>query len=103
MKSGKLRDRITIQEKTETTDDYGGVTTAWADLTSVWAERYELRGDELLQSMQLAEQITTKWRTRYNSSINSECRVKWGGGYYEIKSVAYDPKKTMMELATRKE
>ena len=49
MEAGQLRHRVTIQQATETTDGFGGVTQAWATFATVWAAVEPLTGREYLQ------------------------------------------------------
>jgi len=49
MKIGKLRHRITIQEKVTVPDGYGGVTSTWKDVATVWSSVEPLKGRETVR------------------------------------------------------
>lgn len=80
MRAGQLRHRIAIQVQTDTTDNMGGFTVAWADvagLDSVPAAIWDLKSTERIDAMKLEEQITHRIRIRYRSGITTKHRIYW--------------------------
>ena len=87
MKSGKLRHRVTFQERVETNSSSGLVTT-WEDYKSAYVGIYPMRGKELIESMQLDHEITHKVRTRYISGVTAKMRIVFESTrYLNITSV----------------
>ena len=79
MRAGTLRERVTFQTKTETSDGMGaGGTATWADtLTSVPASIWHMKGSEIVDNMKLEQRIDYRVRVRYQSEITSAMRIKW--------------------------
>jgi SPP1 family predicted phage head-tail adaptor len=73
-----LRHRVVVQTKTETPDGQGGFTAAWTDGASIWVSIEPANGYERYQAMQMQTPITHKITARYNASINTACRLKFG-------------------------
>jgi SPP1 family predicted phage head-tail adaptor len=91
MEAGRLRHRVTIQEKVDSRDSYGGERETWVDIAEVWAEVEPLVGREYLESRQESAEITTRVRVRYRAGIRPEMRVKYVdeadvAHYYDIFS-----------------
>ena len=84
IRAGKLRQVITYQAKTVTTDDYGGPVETWADFATVRASVAPLIGKDLMASM--AAQSTAEMRInhRYLAGVTSAMRISWNGAEYEI-------------------
>ena len=102
MRAGKLRHRIDLKSPTETNDGKGGVTTTWTTDATVWAERYDLKGPEQIQSMQLATPITAKFRIRYRSDVQATWRIVHGDTTYRIVSAPVaDARNSMLEMVVQ--
>lgn len=84
IRAGKLRQVITYQAKTATTDAYGGPVETWATFATVRAAVTPLIGKDLMASM--AAQSTAEMRInhRYVTGITSAMRIVWDGETYEI-------------------
>lgn len=97
MRSGTLRQRVTLQERTETTGSTGEVTWSWADWATVWAAVEPISGRELFSAQQVQANTTTRIRIRHRSGVDSKLRVKFVADngspqrikYYEIESVLH--------------
>lgn len=110
MRSGTLRERVTIQSATEVQDGHGEPIKAWANLASVptvWAnvgsrasgERF-ISGGERLQS-----EISHTVRMRYRSDVTVKMRLIWRTNRYLYIENIVDPdgRKSDLILMCREE
>lgn len=99
MNAGKLRDRITIQEQSATSNAYGEQIITWVDLYDNLPASVELlRGREYFQSQQLQTIVDTRITLRYRTGITPKMRVSHDNSYFNIQSVIWDSKKTRLEM-----
>lgn len=87
MEAGRLRQRVTIEEKVESRDTYGGERDTWVTFATRWAEVAPLVGREYLEGRQLGAEISVRVRIRYLADVKPHMRVKFGTEYYDIESV----------------
>lgn len=96
MKSGRLDQRVTIQQRVESRDGFGAVVWTWEDLATIWAAVEPLRGDEFFAAAQVQNRLMTRIRIRYRAGIRAKQRVavpvEVEGSpipvrYYDIESV----------------
>ena len=73
--AGHLRKEVVIQSKTETKDALGGITEAWSDLRTVWAEVEPLTGSEVLSADQIKAHVTHRIRMRHDPLLTTTGRV----------------------------
>lgn len=95
MRSGKLRHLYTIEQKTDTLDGMGGVTSSWATATQVYGRQLIRDADWRAMERPAADQVESfrrvRFETRYTTGISPAMRLKTPSGeYFEIESV-YDP------------
>lgn len=81
----QLNQRIVIERRVKTENTRGEVTYTWEIFATVWAQANPLRGRDYFAAAQLQDEITTRFRIRYRTGIDSSMRVVWKGGYYDIK------------------
>jgi len=62
--AGKLRTRITIQERQTGQDNAGQPTTSWNDLTQTWARVQSVKGSEDFKGQQLSPEVDYRVTTR---------------------------------------
>ena len=86
MQAGKLRHRVTIQDKTVARDAYNGEVITWTTVTTVWAAVEPLNGREFLEAQRDGAQVTTRIRIR-DRSVTPEMRVVFGSHVYDVESV----------------
>lgn len=84
MLAGRLRERITIEERTVSRDAMGGETPTWATVATVWAEAQPIAGREYVALRQGQSDITIRFRMRYRTGVNTGQRVRWDGRVYDI-------------------
>lgn len=94
MRAGLLRQRITIQQKTLTKNDYGEPIATWSDLYSVWASISPRAGREYIEGGGIqAQDQTYTVEMRYQKSVTPEMRVKFTDPrtnsvrYFDIEAV----------------
>jgi len=92
VQSGRLRHRVSIQQRGGTFDAGGGVTWAWTTIATVWAEVRTPAGFEQLAA-EIAQQratVTHTVRIRGGVAVEPSMRILWGTRVLEIVSVT-DP------------
>lgn len=87
MNISKLRHRVTIQNKVTLPDGYGGVTSTWQDVATVWASVEPLNGRELYAAQQVKAELTHRIRIRYMSGIKPEMRIAFDNRTFEIEAI----------------
>ena len=87
MRAGRLRNNVTIQAKTITTDSYGGSVETWADVADVAASLEPLAGRELASAQTVNAETTTRIRMRYRAGVVSSNRITFDGKFYNIQSI----------------
>ena len=98
MEAGKLRHRVTIQEKpTVTRDGFGGEVPGWTEVDTVWAAVEPLGGREFLEGRSLEAIVDTRIRIRYRTGLVPSMRVVWGSHTYGIQAVI-EPKSAHREI-----
>lgn len=90
--AGRLRERVTIQADTKTTDNLGGVTSSWAAISggTVWAEIRPLRGEERFTAQQIEPETTHQVTIRYSTDVSAVGvghRVLYGTRIFDIRAV----------------
>lgn len=77
MRAGPLRNRVIIQEATQSADSFGQPIETWATKYTVWASINPLTGRERellgLQSQDVGYRIAT----RYQANVTPSMRVTW--------------------------
>lgn len=85
--AGKLRERVTVQIASGTTNTLGETVLTWADSTSVWASVEGVSAREALVTGQQETSITHRLRLRYLPGLTQEMRFAWRGRTLEIVSL----------------
>jgi SPP1 family predicted phage head-tail adaptor len=83
----KMDKQVTIQSVTQTTDDQGGFTEAWATFATVWAYVRPVKGYERFQAQQLQTPVTHKLTVRYLAGVTTKHRILFDSRVFEIKEV----------------
>lgn len=91
IKAGRLRHRITFQNKTTTRDDYGGEVETWADVTTVWASLDPLSTTAMAGAKEFlgggAEQASDMVRATIRPrEVDTAWRFIHGSKLYNIKA-----------------
>lgn len=92
MRAGRLRQRVTVQQKTVTRNDYGEEIVTWADVLTAWAAVEPLRGREFDEAQMAGAERLTRIVLRWPGSgvtLRPEMRVYHAGRVYDIQSVIH--------------
>ena len=84
---GQLRERVTIQQPTRSTDAIGGATLTWSTLVSCWAEVVALSGGEGRQAEAVVSSVSHRLTIRYRSDVVPKMRVSWNSLTLQIHAV----------------
>lgn len=98
IRAGKLDRAITLQRKSETVSDSGGVVTAWTDIATVRAEVVQQSASEFLTGYGEAEAGTAIFRIRYLADITTADQIMFDGTNYNIKEIAEIGRRRGLEL-----
>lgn len=74
---GKLRERVTIQQASESRNSLGETVLTWADLTTTWASVEGVSSREALLFGQQEIVVTHRVRMRYSSLLRPTMRFRW--------------------------
>ena len=104
MRAGLLRNRVTIQTRSESTDDFGEIDFAWSNSATVWATIEPLSGKELMNAQQAGASVSHKISMRYKSGVNPKDRISYDSRTFEIESVRnFRERDISLELMCREE
>ena len=89
MQIGKLRERVSIQRKNPTRDEFGAENIAWTEIVTVWADVRSTDGTEQVESSvnQVVATITHSVKIRHYAGLSPAMRVVWRGKWLQILSV----------------
>jgi len=87
MKARNMKHRVTIQQFSETTNNYGEVETVWSDLFTIWASIQTVTGKEQFLSNQIYSTLSHKLRIRFIDGITTKHRIKFDDRYFNILAV----------------
>lgn len=84
---GKLRERVTVQVASGTTNSVGELVLSWADSSAVWASVEGVSAREQLLSGQSQVAISHRVRLRYLPGLTQSNRFVWRNRTLEIVSL----------------
>lgn len=90
MKAGKLRERISIQRRAESQNEFGESRGIWRDLFVTWGSVEPLAGREFFSALQVQSDISIRVTCRYAAvlaDVSAKDRIKHGATVYDIRSV----------------
>jgi len=85
--AGKLRERVTVQVASGTTNTLGETVLAWSDSSAVWASVEGVSAREALMAGQQETTVTHKVRLRYLPGLTQQMRFSWRSRTLEIVSL----------------
>lgn len=90
--AGRLRHRVTIEQKVTTRDpDTGAPITAWQTwAANVAAEVAPLSVKEFLAAQQLQSEVSARITIRYRSGVLATMRIRFKGQIYNIAGALPD-------------
>lgn len=90
MEAGKLRNRITIEQRSATQDSFGQPIDSWTTYATVWASLRPLSGREFITANALSESTNYEIIIRYKAGVTPQMRAKFGVRYFDIQAVLND-------------
>ena len=87
IRSGELRQRITLQVGVPGTDPRWGEVTDWQDVDEVWARVIPRVAAEVTEAKSQQTQVTHDVTIRYRPDVTSKMRFVWRGQTFEIVGV----------------
>lgn len=93
MNSGRLRHRVSIQQRSGGQDSLGQPLDDWSEYAQVWAAIDDQRGRQIVESREATvNELTTALRIRYRADIVPEMRAVelcHAGRTFDIIDVQY--------------
>lgn len=93
MQGGKLKDRIIIQQPTDSLDDNNATETTWPTFATVWAEVAPAMGKEKLVAAQVRNVQTFIITIRYLAGVTTLMRISFDNEIYEIENKEHSVKR----------
>jgi SPP1 family predicted phage head-tail adaptor len=87
MRSGDLKDRVSILKKSTSPDSMGYEVETWTTTADVWGELRQEKGSEILQNDRPIAFRRAIVFIRYRADVSVQNRVKVRGTTYEIESI----------------
>ena len=84
---GKLRERVTVQIASGTTNALGETVLAWGDSSAVWASVEGVSAREALISGQQETTVSHRVRLRYLPGLTQNMRFSWRSRTLDIISL----------------
>jgi SPP1 family predicted phage head-tail adaptor len=87
MDAGKLRERVTVQIASGTTNALGETVLTWANSSAVWASVEGVSAREALIAGQNQVSMSHRVRMRYLPGLTQQMRLSWRSRTLEIISL----------------
>lgn len=87
IRAGDLRERVTVQIASGTTNTLGETVLTWADSSAVWASVQGVSAREALDAGKQDIAVTHRVRMRYLPGLTQNMRLSWLGRTLEIVSL----------------
>lgn len=84
MNAGKLRERITIQQRAKKQNPSGQVVGEWVDVCTVWAQVKCTNSKTVDSSGVVQHEGIYRFYIRWRPGITAEMRVLWQGRAFEL-------------------
>jgi SPP1 family predicted phage head-tail adaptor len=84
---GKLRERVTVQIASGTTNALGETVLAWANSSAVWASVEGVSAREALTAGQQETTVSHRVRLRYLPGLTQNMRFSWRSRTLDIVSL----------------
>ncbi len=96
--AGNLRERVTVQQATESRNGIGETVLSWDTFATVWASVEGVSAREALTAGQNEVSITHKVQMRYLTGLTQRMRLQWRGRTLEIVSLLEHDNRSRHEL-----
>jgi SPP1 family predicted phage head-tail adaptor len=97
---GLMRQRLSLEGATESTDESGALQTTWSRVTDVWGQIVPASSGERFVADRQEETITHRILTRWRADVQSGMRFRLGGRSFVIRA-AFDPDERQRVLICR--
>ena len=87
MRSGELRNRITLKKPVHSRDSYNNLTTTYETVATVWAAIEWGSGRRYLEAKQLNAEVQGVIKIRFRGDVKAEWRIYYGVRGIEIISI----------------
>jgi SPP1 family predicted phage head-tail adaptor len=87
MDAGKLRERVTVQIASGTTNALGETVLAWSNSSAVWASVEGVSAREALTAGQQETTVSHRVRLRYLPGLTQNMRFSWRSRTLDIVSL----------------
>jgi SPP1 family predicted phage head-tail adaptor len=94
---GWLRHRVAFEAATETPDEAGGASLAWATIATLWAAIEPLSAREQAVADHRAGVVTHRIVIRWRTGIEGGMRAVYRGRYFRLLAI-HDPDETRRYL-----
>lgn len=95
---GRYDQRVTFQERTSSTNDFGEDVPTWSDVAEVWARVEPLRGREFFQAGQMQSSAEVRITVRWRAGLDEKMRIVWRGVPHEIVAPPIDVSGKQIDL-----
>lgn len=96
---GNLRERVTLQERVETTSPSGEPITTYETIATVFARVEPLKGLEKATTAQTVATQAYNVHVRYRDDLSVLDRVQWNGQDLDIKAISNpDERRRFLQL-----
>jgi len=96
--AGSLRERVTVQQASESRNALGETVLSWATFAERWASVEGVSSRELLQYGQQQIEVSHRVRMRYLTGLTQSMRLVWRGRTLEIVSLLEHGNRSEHEL-----
>ena len=84
-KIGKMRHRITVQERSTVSDSGGGRKVTWQDKVTLWAYVQPASASEKFFAARLRDEITHTVQLRHRTDLTTDMRFTYENRTFQIK------------------
>ena len=98
MDAGTLRDRVTVQQATETRNSIGESLLSYTTFEVVWASVQGVSAREFLLAGQQQVEVSHRVKMRYLTGLTPQMRLSWRGRTLEIISILEHENRSVHEL-----
>ncbi len=102
MQAGRLRQRITIQARTDGQDAVGQPVDIWEDVAQVWSNARHLSGAESIKAASDVSVVRASFRIRHRTGIDAGMRILHAGAVYDIEAVLPGDRREWIDLAAKR-
>jgi len=81
-----MRERLTVLERTATTDSQGGRAVTWSTRDTLAASLVPIRASERLQAQAIQAELDYRFRVHTRSDLDSTMRVTWRPSWADLST-----------------